>query len=224
MHLCLRCWIESGESGSHHNENFFGQVKKMGSYDESIEGFRKAIEKTLLMRQLHQHFDLSVSPPGRNSMSGVRIPTEAIEELPPIGHYFHAALSLLELVTPYDNTELSRAINAFQEANGLPPWKRPDDALTLLPESLVSKVDQKPLKGVTLRSRRQVNISGFCCKVRFITAGQATGASLRLVTAQERGTLSKKVNSKNDSHIRSASDRVPGPRANLRTFPWNRDV
>ena len=37
--------VNLGALGSHHNENFFGQVKKMGSYDESIEGFRKAIEK-----------------------------------------------------------------------------------------------------------------------------------------------------------------------------------
>ena len=168
--------VNLGALGSHHNENFFGQVKKMGRYDESIEGFKKAVEKTLLMRQLHRYFELSISPPGRNSMSGARIPSEVIEELPPIGYYFHCAKSLLELVTPYDGAELACAINAFQEANELPSWKSPEDALTLLPASIRSRRGQKPHKGVTLRARRQVNTSGFSCKERFISAHQATAS------------------------------------------------
>ena len=90
--------INLGALGSHHNENFFGQVKQMAKYDESIEGFKKAVEKSLLYRKLQQEFNLMISPAGRNSVSGAKISAEETGELPPIGHYFHFAKSLLELV------------------------------------------------------------------------------------------------------------------------------
>ena len=164
--------INLGALGSHHNENFFGQVKQMAKYDESIEGFKKAVEKSLLYRKLQQEFNLMISPAGRNSVSGAKISAEEAGELPPIGHYFHFAKSLLELVTRYDNLELSCAIDAFQSVNQLSVWTSPEDALTLLPVSLVSKLSERPSKGVTLRSRRQVSTSGMRCKERYISAGQ----------------------------------------------------
>ena len=164
--------INIGALGSHHNENFFGQIKKMSNYDESIERFIKATEHTLLMRKLLRDFEISASPSGRKSMAGAKIAGEKAIELPSLGYYFYYAKSLLELVHPYDNEELSCAINAFGEANQLEIWDTFENVLTLLPSSLLAKDNGKCSRGVSLRSIRAVNTCGVRCRERFISSSQ----------------------------------------------------
>ena len=167
--------VNLGALGSHHNENYFGRVKRLQGYDESLERFMKSVEKALLMKNLFKELNVPLCPAGRNSMSGAKIPAGDIPELPPIGYFLFLAKSLLEFITAYDVPELARAIEAFRQANNIEPWETAEDALVLLPNSLVSEPSGKgPLYsgGLTLRKIRSVNTSGGLCKERFISASQ----------------------------------------------------
>ena len=166
--------IHLGALGSHHNENYFGQIKRIGGYDESVECFMKATEKALLLRKLMNDFKLDMCPSSRISESGARICEEDVGEIRPIGYYLVMAKSLFELITPYDQAEVGSAIEAFRVANKLEEWKKADAALMLLPASVLKEhYDCAPkAKGVTLRKTRAVSTAGLHCKGRFITANQ----------------------------------------------------
>ena len=169
--------VNLGALGSHHNENYFGRIKRLGHYDESIERFKKSTEKALLMKKLFSELELPFCPTSRNSMSGARVPAGEITELHPIGYYLFLAKSLLELITTYDALNLSNAIEAFRVANKIPQWKTRKDALTLLPNSVLEELKEEMSecnRGKTLRMTRDVNTSGALCKERFISASQVT--------------------------------------------------
>ena len=169
--------IHLGALGSHHNENYFGQIKRIGGYDESVECFMKATEKALLLRKLMNDFRLDMCPSSRISESGARICEEDVGEIRPIGYYLVMAKSLFELITPYDQAEVGSAIEAFRVANKLEEWKKADAALMMLPASVLKEhYDCAPkAKGVTLRKTRAVSTAGLHCKERFITANQVEG-------------------------------------------------
>ena len=172
-----------GALGSHHNENCFGQVKRLSAYDESVERFKKGVEKALLMKKLFNELGLHLCPRGRISMSGAKIPAESVEDIHPIGYYLFLSKSLLELVTPYDVEELGNAIDGFGKANELRKWDKPNDSLLLLPKSLVNEFStearqrRSKVSGVTLRNIRAVSTAGGCCKERFISASQVNSPS-----------------------------------------------
>ena len=174
--------INMGALGSHHNENFFGAIKRLSNNDESIEQFRTASEKALALKVICNSYGLrSVKQDGRKSMSGARLPSEGYSDMA-IGYHFSRAMQLWSFVADYGTTVLARQWKEsawnFEQAAGMDRWKDKAQIIELIPSRLIEAEEgRRDVRTITLRKTRQVSTSGTKCHPRFISHQQATKQS-----------------------------------------------
>ena len=160
----------------HHNENYFGCVKRLAHEDESVESFLRASERALLLRILCRTIKGMAVPDqcGRVSMSGARLPFEEAGNSHPIGLHWCRTLSLWNLISRFGTNRYTKHIESeimsFSSSIGFIHWDSPEDAFTMLPQ-----IDEgKPCtpKTITDRNSRVVSVDGMKCQPRWASDQQ----------------------------------------------------
>ena len=166
VYMILHCLMDPrpihlGALGSHHNENLFGQIKRLSNSDESIERFMSSCERALLLKSLCREYSIdALKVNGRESMSGAPLPAEQPICSEPIGYHFCRAMELWKRVANYGanegDSQMERFISGFGRSIGFQKWTDDSDALQLLPEMVRDKQKTKRLETITARKMRKV--------------------------------------------------------------------
>ena len=173
--LCDERPVNLGALGSHHNENYFGCIKRLSHGDESVEGFQRTAEKAFLLRALLDSQGLPTARQcGRISMSGARIPENETYGGTMAIHMCKAWFlwrRVAEFSGPSCAVHLEDTLSSLSQSLGLRPWVDSSDAMQMLPESVRTRKDEDTAT-ITARKMRIVSVDGVKCKQRWITGQQ----------------------------------------------------
>ena len=173
--LCDPRAVNLAALGSHHNENYFGCIKRLSHDDESVETFLRTSQKAFLLRTLLLLQGLeSPKQCARVSMSGARIQEQWTPGDPVAVHLCRAWFVWRQVVTFSKGSlalQLEQALMPLAQSMGLVPWRTAMDALGLLPEGVTSG-PRNEIGSVTARKMRLVSVDRVKCNQRWMTGKQ----------------------------------------------------
>ena len=167
--------VNLGALGSHHCENFFGNIRRMGNDDQSLESFLSTCEKAILLKKLCRLIGIkTIKQTNRESMSGAHLTYERYGSESLVGDHLCRAMSLWRLVADYGTTPYTTYVQQSLQAFSKSPctWTQPAEALELIPVALRTRQEATGTHSRSARKARQVATSGAKCQERWTSAQQ----------------------------------------------------